>query len=133
MKQLNTHYYDGSLTKAYRDLVSRDQPLCTTFVQALNAIKADAQTRLAPGTLKRLNRVLKLLAQGGPNNYDQRNQIQVEDILSRTWQHVQHFDSDGRDVFYEQLCDILNGSCAQGRTTRIYQFYQMCPPNFTQS
>ena len=28
-------------------------------------------------------------------------------------------------VFFEQLGDIYNGSCAQGRVTRIFQFYQI--------
>ena len=58
------------------------------------------------------------------NSVKNNPDINVEDLLQRAWRFVKNYDSSGKNIFVEQLSEIYNsGPCAQGRTTRLYQFY----------
>lgn len=124
-----THDYDGHLRQRYIDLVNKDKREHSSFDDTLDQIFFD---------LKRLrdkyeqfkkgsNAVLKaltLLNEDRKENYDSKNDIHVEELLPRVWTNVKEYDDDGKFIFYEQVADILlSGKCAQGRTTRLLQFY----------
>ena len=70
-------------------------------------------------------KVLDLVLNDRKQNIDNTNKIDFEDLLPRVWRFIQHYEAQCMRVFFEQLSEILNGTCAQGRTTRIFQFYSI--------
>jgi len=129
MSKINndTHKYDNIIGPLYRIYVSTDNNELETpesIVSVINQIKlkifAIKNEKLSCDAL----RAIKLIATDTYSNYDIKNNIQTQDILTRTWRFIKHYDNNGIECFIEQLADIMNGSCSQGRTTRIFQFYE---------
>ena len=55
------------------------------------------------------------------NEFDSINQVSTDEILTLIWNNVYyHYDDSGKLCFFEQISDIMNGQCVQGRTTRIF-------------
>ena len=128
---LNTHYYDGSLKEQYKKLVEI-QNSTTNYLNNIprNDIlfhEINQNLLKLPNTSPKLvhfvQRILQLLSYDLNNNYDSMNDINTLDILSRTWFYVKKKSIEEQVPFYQQLLEIHNGTCAQGRTTRIYQIY----------
>jgi hypothetical protein len=113
MIKLNTHYYDGKLKERYSILKN-------TTVPELNFPDTIKEIEQLVKTNPRALQIVNLLK--SPNgNYDSSNNIHVKELLPLIWQHVKSFDESGKQLFIEQLVDIHNGKCPQGRTTRLLQ------------
>lgn len=129
MKKLssNTHSYDSLLKKNYNDLKKIDtnnlvQPI--NFYDTINEIYSYIRNLNFNLQNKQAIDAIILIKNDPKNNYDKENDINVEDLLPRVWRFVKNYDSSGKEIFLEQLSEIYNsGPCAQGRTTRLYQFY----------
>lgn len=128
---LNTHDYDGKWKDQYNILktlyFSDDLP---SFPETIQEIRNDITT-FNYGNFqsfkKNVIRCLQLFVNGSnKENVDRSNEVIVEDVLRMVWNKVKTFDNDCRFIFYEQLSDIAtNGSCAEGRTTRLMQFLDL--------
>lgn len=109
---LNTHSYDRLWASQYHQLKGPFLP-CYSFSKVLQEI----ETRFLDPAV---NQVINLLKQGG--NYDQSNQVDFEELLPIVW--ILLYNHPGlEEIFLEQLKDILNGSCPEGRCTRIFQVF----------
>lgn len=123
---INTHYYDGQLRDIYAKLIAKDTSIPPSYQNTLDEIWQVAKNLFTnDADLKKIKEVLRVVHLGSKSNYDPRNDINFEDLLPRTWVHVKKYDPAEQYMFFEQLTDILGGKCAQGRTTRIMQFYVM--------
>ena len=124
----NTHDYDESLKLTYYELKKRDideliQPN-KNFDETINEIYNYIRTLKFNKLNKDAIDAILLLKNDNSNNYDNLNDIHVEDLLPRVWRFVKDYDYSGKEIFIEQLSEILNnGPCPQGRTTRLFQFY----------
>ncbi len=130
-EKLNTHYYDGSLKDRYKKLVEI-QNTTTDFFQHkwdINIVIKEIyenMDKLPNFSIKKretLIQILKLFYTDRRGNYDPLNDIDVLDILCRTWYFVRKQPIEDQIPFYEQLVEINNGKCAQGRSTRIFQIF----------
>ena len=130
----NTHDYYGIIGPQYQQYLKIDNlelasPL--SFEETLQEIRS-LQSLLKPGKKKKKKKkkktniiqMLDLISTDHKNNWDDKNKINMEDLLPRTWRFVKHYDPDGQKIFFQQISEIKNGTCAQGRTTRVFQFYQ---------
>lgn len=123
---LNTHDYDRYIGDIYHNLKEIDNKNLlkpSKFKDTLDDIELQIETLKPLETYILCKNVLILLRYDISNNYDSLNNISVEDILPRTWRFVKNYDNSGKNIFYEQLADIWNGPCPQGRVSRIFQFY----------
>ena len=125
---LNTHYYDGTIGIIYKDLVKIDDNELInniSFNECLNEI-LNTLDNFKDNEIDKIlcKNTLFLFENDSKNNYDELNDIQLEDILVRTWKFIRFYEKETKLIFLEQIADIYNGSCAQGRITRIFQFYQ---------
>ena len=130
-EKLNTHYYDGSLKEQYKKLVEL-QNTTTDFLQQkwdINIVikeihdNIDKLPKISNRNKDIIVKVLKLFYSERASNYDSINDIDVLDILCRTWYFVKKQPIEDQIPFYIQLMEINNGKCSQGRSTRIYQIY----------
>jgi len=130
----DTHYYDTKLKEEYKRLVNIDNcflrsPMSfdDTIIDIQNRLNLDYSMNklLDEDTINKAKSVLDLVLQDRINNYDVLNDIHFEDLLPRVWRFLKNYESEGLVVFYEQLKEITSGSCPQGRTTRIFQFYNI--------
>lgn len=128
-EKLNTHYYDGCLKDQYRELV-QVQNTKTNFLKekwdiniVIREIHDNINNLPIISSIDKNNivKVLKLLYTDRNTNYDSINDIDVLDILCRTWYCVRVLPIIDQIPFYIQLMEINNGKCSQGRTTRIFQ------------
>ena len=131
MDKLNTHYYDGTLKNSYKELVDF-QNKNTDFLKQkwdINIVikeihdNIDKLPNISPTNQKIISDILKLFYIDKSGNYDQLNDIDILDILCRTWYFVKKQPIEDQISFYQQLLEINNGKCSQGRSTRIYQIY----------
>ena len=122
-----THYYDSKLKDKYiqykhDDIMNLQQPI--DFVNTLNEIYKKITNLPMKTYTNDAIYTLHLVNKDRINNYDFTNEINFEDLLPRTWRFVEKYNNSAIDIFIEQLSDIiLNGRCAQGRVSRIIQFY----------
>ena len=113
MNKLNTHYYDGKLKERYRRLKDTTIPTLNfddTIKEIENLVQKNARAMIIIYLLKSPN-----------GNYDSVNDIHIKELFPLVWQHVKTYDKMGKQLFIEQLLDIHNGNCPQGRTTRLLQ------------
>ena len=132
MEKLNTHYYDTQLKVQYKDLTNI-QDSTTDFLtipwtkdllfnQLETSLEAQVQT---PRSKQSTRNMLDLLKRDGDShsNYDPLNDIHTIDILTRTWYYVRKLSPEDQSHFFTQIQEINDGSCPQGRTTRLFQIY----------
>lgn len=124
----NTHDYDGHLRQKWiQFLKERDEPL-PTFDETLDQIFVELKNlrQKYPEFKNGSNLViiaLRLLNEDRKRNYDDKNDIHVEQLLPPVWENVNKYDDTGKFMFFEQIIDIVQcGYCSQGRTTRLIQF-----------
>jgi len=120
--QVNTHFYDTKLKELYQHMLELDNKALQKPLP-LKVTVAEIRSSAHDCDRGKLNRVLSMLESNDINNYDPANNIHVHDLLPRVWRFVKNYEDTARAGFYEQLIDILSGSCSQGRTTRLIQFY----------
>jgi hypothetical protein len=124
----NTHAYDKIIGQLYhqyivvddKELISQEsfQNVLIEITKHINKLK-DKQIK------KKALHVMQMISRtDDKNNYDSVNNIHVKDLFPRTWRFIKHYDEDGIKIFLEQIAEVTNGSCSQGRTTRIFQFYE---------
>lgn len=107
----DTHYYDGLIdnTLKYNNIINIDDKK-----QVINQLLKYINN---PISLHVLNILIKDI--GTCNNYDNTNNLNVDDLLCLCVQHM-----NNREFINElelQLSDMINGLCPQGRTHRLYQ------------
>lgn len=132
MEKLNTHYYDRLLKEQFVEL-SRRQDSTTDFLtipwtkdliftEISEALEKQPST---PRTKNSTRNMIELLKRDGDGsaNYDPLNQIHTIDILARTWYYIRKLPTQEQSYFFTQLKEINDGSCPQGRTTRLFQIY----------
>ena len=124
----NVHDYDGHLQKKWkRFLDEREDPL-PTFNETLDSIFIELKNlrQRYPEFKNGSNLVmiaLRLLNEDRNRNYDDKNDIHVEELLPPVWENVNRYDDTGKFLFFEQIIDIVqSGDCSQGRTIRLIQF-----------
>ena len=112
MISTESHDYDSQWRSIYIDI--RDK-------HAFQTIPLDDLVDEINRTLNHpmINQVSVLLVNTPIQNYDPINNVDFVELLSLTWRLV--VGSDLIELFKEQYLDILNGTCPQGRTTRIFQ------------
>lgn len=123
MERLNTHYYDTHIKSIYKDLCIRQNdyvPNENLFNELYESLEQINTNGISKDTIKEM---LKLIQNDISNNYDSANDIQTIDILDRTWAFVKKLPLEDRIILFEQIGEIKNGTCSQGRTTRIFQIY----------
>jgi hypothetical protein len=132
MEKLNTHYYDSMLKEQYKELTII-QDSTTDFLQIpwtkdllFNEIeesldKQPGSSRSKQSTINMLNLLKK--DGDGHANYDPLNNIHTIDILTRTWYYIRKMSTVDQSHFFTQIQEINDGSCPQGRTTRLFQIY----------
>lgn len=107
------HFYDYKWNSIYESIKKKltlqiDFEICLSEINNKNN-----------NTIK----VSNLLLNDRKNNYDEKNNISVEELISYTWPLVKNTDFE--NLFFEQYLDIMNGTCSQGRTTRIFQILHL--------
>lgn len=132
MEKLNTHYYDRLLKEQFVEL-SKQQDANTDFLTIpwtkdllFSEIEAALEKQSSSHRTKVSTRnMLELLKRDGDGNanYDPLNQIHTIDILTRTWYFIRNLPSVEQSYFFTQIQEINDGSCPQGRTTRLFQIY----------
>lgn len=130
MNQLETHFYDGKIKELYKELVYK-QNTTTDFTSIkwnINEVLKEIinnKSRLNLNQEKNnlVNRAIFLIIHERDSNYDPINDIDVLDILCRTWYFVKKLEPNEQIEFYNQLMEINNGSCSQGRSTRLFQIF----------
>ena len=128
---LNTHSYDGQLGPIYRRLKKKEDQFILD--NDLTLLDMEACFALINGWInestlnnrdKRFARETIQLIKKGSNNYDDKNDIDVCDLLPRVINIVMTYDKTGINVFLKTFGEIKQlGKCSQGRTTRLLQFY----------
>ena len=128
--KLNTHYYDTQLKIQYQELVGKQDKntdfltIPWTKAMVFDEIHAALKNQtLNPNSLQRTVNMLNLLQKDDRNNYDPLNNIHTIDILTRTWFFVRTLPKEDQSYFFTQIEEIQDGSCPQGRTTRLFQIY----------
>jgi len=127
--KLDTHYYDGKLSKNYQKLVEWDNdnlfnPM--SFDNTLEEIKVIAKNELNKPRFILFMKIFNLITNDKKNNTDSTNKISIDDLLPRTWKFYQYISTNDRFIFFEQFIDINKGTCPQGRAgARLYQLYQL--------
>ena len=124
---IDTHAYDTQIKDLYKNYIKDDkenliQPknFKITLTEIYNVIISFPYDNILHNALQTLN----LIASDIKNNYDNLNNINFEELLPHTWRFIKYYDRTGIYLFLEQLSEIItNGPCAQGRVTRVFQFY----------
>ena len=123
-----THDYDTKLEIPYREYLELDNKELIEpepFEQVIEEIKQCILSLDRNRYKKHMLGTINLLLGENSGNYDDKNKINVRDLLPRTWRFVKLYDNSGLECFLEQLADITSsGPCSQGRVTRIFQFYE---------
>ncbi|MEX0596282.1 MAG: hypothetical protein WD512_07255, partial [Candidatus Paceibacterota bacterium] len=128
MKKLNTHHYDGQLHTLYREIegMVKDPPSLETTYQEIseliNSLLADDKK-----ARKDTHNILNILrtSTGTSANYDGSNNINVDKLLPLVWACVKEYDNSAKIIFLEQIQEMRNGLCPQGRTTRLIQLVEI--------
>lgn len=106
----NTHTYDGKLNKIFKHDTPYNKEMFDVFYSRLTSPNA--------------KKMSKIIEKNGSANNDKANGINALSLLM----YIISKDVKG-DIFKnleEQLSDILtSGQCAQGRTTRLIQIYNL--------
>ena len=105
----NTHFYDGKLIHAFKEHDAGEADI-EGFVSSLRCEDA--------------KRMVRLMLSDRKGNRDTRNHVDALDILR--FLIVKGFPEDTLRIVEEQLADTYRlGRCAQGRTTRLIQVYNI--------
>ena len=128
-KTVNTHTYDGKLkdaVKLHANLLQEthviDISIKKDVLEKLKHMieKCDASGYI-PGAVRALNLIISNCEQ--EPNYDSSNDLWAEDLLYLIDQKI---NDDIIPTLAEQLSDIVtSGKCPPGRTTRLWQVYQL--------
>ena len=128
---LNTHYYDGKLSSTIKELqplleVARThtaQQKATIFAEMWNKLALVASLKKIPQSNVTLARhyfvCITHVRVNDASNHDALNHVYADDVLCAC--HTFINNEDFCLGLLEQLQEIRNGPCAQGRCTRLIQ------------
>lgn len=118
---IDTHFYDGKLdrSKVLNGKYS-DDDLIKTCREILSFIAIE--NTICLNTKKRVMSSISLIMKDLRGNYDKTDDIQVRDLLVPIWILLGKKDKIPKYI-WEQIGDILNGTCPQGRVKRLYQIW----------
>jgi hypothetical protein len=122
LQKLNTHSYDGKLIELAKYIINNFEAVLSfddTIKEMILSIN-NTNYKKKEDVVK----VLNLLNNDRKNNTDNTNKISVEELLPRLWEVIRDNSEKENEYVYEQLADILNGTCPQGRCTRIIQLFE---------
>jgi len=127
-KTVNTHTYDGKLrniVSQHADLLRKTHSVCVSVkkdtLEKLKQVIEEHNTPYTSGAVRALNLIIGDC--GKEPNYDSSNDLWAEDLLYLINQKI---TDDVVPTLAEQLSDIVtSGKCPPGRTTRIWQVYQL--------
>lgn len=108
---INTHYYDGKWNVDFVNYKISHEDFIECISEINNKFNCES-----------IRKVSNLVLTDLKNNWDPSNNISFEYICIYVWNKVKS-NEDLLPLFKEQYQDILNGTCSQGRTTRLYQIY----------
>jgi len=121
----DVHSYDGLLTKKIIKYSKQDfYDSLHKIVFYIYNIKNKNNNYINNDALL----MIKLLIEDSAKNTDNSNKINVEDIIVNIVSKIDlnDYDVDSiMNVFIEQIADIKNGTCPEGRTTRLYQIFHL--------
>ena len=125
---LETHSYDGYLGPLYHSIIKNNLTgQLLSFGQCLDLMDGWINDSKLNSHQKNLpKRVIELFKrdQNKNGNYDEKNQIHVEDLLPHVINIVKDFDNSAKECFLITFGEIiLLGSCPQGRVTRLLCYY----------
>lgn len=127
--KLDTHYYDTKWASIYKELRQTDINLLIQpkeHSESINECFIRAKSLYNGVQLKQIYGVLNwFINPKDERNYDKKNNLSIADIFPRVWRFVKDYDDVSIKLFYEQIIDVIGGPCSQGRTTRMFQFYQI--------
>ena len=114
MDPIQVHFYDGKLNNIYTKQHSFDniQSKKQKLEEYLPTIKL-------PHARQAYSMILRGLSTN--KNYDPSNKIDASDVLLDLLIHPNL--KDVQDIFEQQLADILEGKCSQGRVDRLLQIW----------
>jgi hypothetical protein len=128
MKKLNTHHYDGQLYTLYQEIEGMVKDPIPSLETTYQEISELINTLLADNkkSRKETHNILNILrtSTGTPANYDSSNNINVDKLLPLVWTCVKKYDNSAKLIFLEQIQEMKNGLCPQGRTTRLIQLVE---------
>ena len=111
---LNTHSYDGKLSGKFNDSVPYQKDIFDLWYNKLTDNNAKIMAK----------NIEKCIGQ----NFDDKNNIDALSLLMYIIQ--QELTDDIFKILEEQLSDtLISGQCAQGRTTRLFQVYNLIQRN----
>ena len=129
-EKLNTHYYDTQLKNQYRELTQKQDSdtdfLTIPWTKDLLFTELTANLEklaVSPRYRQNTQNMIQLVKRDDRGNYDPLNDIHTIDILTRTWYYVRKLPIEEQMYFFTQINEINDGSCPQGRTTRLFQIY----------
>ncbi len=110
---INTHHYDGKWLDRLEKLRTKISSNIT-FEQTCDEILIKH-----PDT----ENIIRMLSKDKNQNYDVINKVNIEELLPLAWTAFRNTELE--NLLIEQIIDIKNGSCSQGRTTRIFQVLEI--------
>lgn len=116
----DTHHYDGKLQGLIKEIFDKIPIENPNMENIYNQIR-ELSLSLKFTRHNQVIQALGLFENDKQNNYDPTNKVSVEDILPRLWIIVEKWEDSAKLIFLEQIADVVNGSCSQGRTTRLFQ------------
>jgi hypothetical protein len=116
----NTHTYDGKLID--KAILIKELPFDMTLDNVITEIKESAINNKY-SRVDELVGILDLFKASPNSNYDTTNKISVEEILPRLWKIAKSWDLSELVLLYEQIADVVNGSCPEGRCIRLMQLF----------
>lgn len=116
---LSTHAYDGKLDK------NITEGLAASDTAALEELRRLADVHCPQRIRADAIRALNLMIKGAGNNYDTSDGLQAEDLAAGILEIIRGSDLLDEWYIWEQIADIMGGTCPQGRVKRLYQVY-MC-------
>ena len=131
MKKLNTHYYDGRLKKLFHEI--QDSVPKSVELPSLDVCYRDMDILISEHQNLRIrriaNKVMRTLDadRGTPKNLDTTSDVNVDDLIPYVWHYVKDYDQSAKDLFIEQMAEILGGMCPQGRVARLIQMIELPP------
>jgi len=112
----NVHQYDGKLRDDYIKLRTIDDKYLKTdiaFSQCLDEME------------KFNSHIISKIRLTPNDNYDSINDIDFSELCPRVWKFNRLLEESDNRVFFEQIDDMKTGLCPQGRTTRMFQIYNI--------
>ena len=114
MNRIDIHIYDGNIEyKLSNQIIELDTSI------KLSKILLDKDKLQSKLTLKALNYYNLMLNELNINNYDNKNNVMLIDLLYLCSNKIDN--DDFINMLNEQLEDMETGFCIQGRTTRLVQ------------